>query len=223
MTDLLLIRHGQSANNAQDECLRVPDPGLTEIGVRQAEALASWLQDHAVTHLYCSPFLRSLETMRPLANARPLPVRVRSDLFELGGCYSGYEPGRERGEPGLGRSHLMQAYPTWDIDELIQDAGWWGREYETLHQGRLRAAAVVQWLAAEVGQTQGLHVLIIHADFKRLLLAAMFGASTWIEQGVDLEQARLFNTGVTHCRFTAEGWELLQFNATSHLAQHLVT
>jgi 2,3-bisphosphoglycerate-dependent phosphoglycerate mutase len=223
MTEILLIRHGQSANNALDEQLRVPDPGLTEIGVRQAEALATWLKDHAVTHLYCSPFLRSLETMRPLANVQSLPVRVRSDLFELGGCYSGFEPGRERGEPGLGRSHLTQAYPTWDIDELIQDAGWWGREYETLQQGRLRAAAVAGWLAAELGQIRGLHVLIIHADFKRLLLAAMFGEVTWVEHGVDLEQARLWNTGVTRCRFTAEGWELLQFNATPHLATHLVT
>lgn len=229
MNKILLVRHGQSANNAQEEQFRIPDPGLTEIGQLQAVALAEWLQDQPVSHLYCSPFLRSLETVRPLAAVTRLPVKVRSDLFELGGCYSGHLPGTECGEPGMGRSQLQAAYPEWDIDELIQESGWWGRDYETLEQGLLRAAQVCHWLSHEIAPLPGLHVLIIHADFKRLLLETMFAQAVWGQRGIDLSEVRLFNTGATLCQFGVTGsggeasWQLLNFNATDHLAEHLVT
>lgn len=223
MAEILLVRHGQSANNAQEQHLRVPDPALTEVGTQQAIALAAWLQHHPISHLYCSPFLRSLETIRPIAEATQLPVRVRGDLFELGGCYSGHEIGKQRGEPGLGRQHLAASYPQWEIDAAIGDHGWWGRDYETFEQGVLRAASVSQWLATELSGLGGMHVLIIHADFKRLLLEAMFHPQQLAAQGVDLVQAWLYNTGVTACTWTAAGWELSEFNSTTHLPAKLVT
>ena len=194
---VLLIRHGQSANNAQAEHLRVPDPALTELGIRQAAATAAWLADIRVDYVYCSPFLRALETARPIAVAKNLPVRVRADLFEQGGCYSGYEPGAERGEPGLGKSALRQQYPGWHIDESIPETGWWGKEFETLAQARQRAAQVANWLAGEAKAVGGLHVLVIHADFKRLLLEAMLahGRSGPSSNG-ELAATTLFNTGV---------------------------
>ncbi len=150
MTEIYLVRHGQSANNAFAEHLRVPDPGLTEIGEQQAAALANWFSSHPIDFLYCSPFLRALETVRPLAELTQLPVRVRANLFEVGGCYSGHETGKERGELGMGKNQLQAGYPTWEIDASIGEAGWWGREYETWDQGRTRAASVAQWLASDL-------------------------------------------------------------------------
>ena len=223
MTEVLLIRHGQSANNAQAEHLRVPDPGLTDIGQLQAQALAEWLARQSISHLYCSPFLRSLETIRPLADCTQLPVRIRSNLFELGGCYSGHVPGTERGEPGLGKLQLAASYPTWEIDQLIGDRGWWGREYETLEQGAKRAAEVVAWLASEVSAIDGVHVLVIHADFKRLVLQAMAAAEQLAASGIDLANVPLRNTGVTRCVFNSKTWHIGEFNATEHLSPELVT
>ncbi len=223
MTEILLVRHGQSANNALAEQLRIPDPGLTEIGSQQASALAAWLTEHTLTHLYCSPFLRSLETTRPLAEVTQLSVRVRSDLFEVGGCYSGHEDGKQRGEPGMGRSQLVADYPAWEIDSLIAEEGWWGRDYETFEQGVLRAAVVERWLATEVASQQGTHVLVVHADFKRLLLVAMQSELQLADRGIDLAQVPLYNTGVTQCKYSPQGWEIGDFNSIRHLPSKLVT
>ncbi len=223
MTEIVLVRHAQSANNALEEHLRVPDPSLTEIGMQQAAALAAWLRDQPIHHLYCSPFLRSLETMRPLAETKRLPVRIRSDLFELGGCYSGHEAGKQRGEPGLGRSQLVDAYPAWEIDGLIAESGWWGRDYESFEQGLLRAATVEKWLASEISSLGGIHVLIIHADFKRMLLQTMFNDQQLDDRKIDLAEVPLFNTGITLCVREETGWAMGDFNSTRHLPSKLVT
>lgn len=223
MTEIYLIRHGQSANNAQSEHLRVSDPGLTEIGQQQAAALAAWFASQPVDFLYCSPFLRALETTRPLAESKRLPVRVRADLFELGGCYSGHEVGKKSGEPGLGLSQLRTGYPTWEIDTSIAESGWWGRDFETWEQGRARAAAVVQWLTSELATAKGIHVLVIHADFKRLLLEAMFSESQLAAQQIDLASAALYNTGISYIQFDQGEWSLAGFNSTEHLPVELIT
>ncbi len=223
MTEIYLVRHGQSANNALAERLRIPDPGLTEIGEQQAVALAAWFSAHPVDFLYCSPFLRALETVRPLAELTQSPVRVRADLFEVGGCYSGHEAGKERGEPGMGKNQLQSDYPTWEIDASIGDAGWWGREYETWDQGRARAASVTQWLASDLATTSGTHLLVIHADFKRLLLEALFSDAQLETLQIDLADIPLYNTGISCLKHSPEGWLLREFNSTRHLPSKLVT
>ncbi len=223
MTKIYLVRHGQSANNALAEHLRVPDPGLTEIGEQQAVALAAWFTSHAIDYLYCSPFLRALETVRPLAELSQFPVRVRGNLFELGGCYSGHETGQERGEPGMGKNQLQSGYPTWEIDTTIGEAGWWGREYETWEQGRARAASVALWLASDLAATRGTRLLVIHADFKRLLLEAIFSDAELDALQIDLAEIPLYNTGVSCLEHSPEGWLLREFNSTQHLPSKLVT
>jgi 2,3-bisphosphoglycerate-dependent phosphoglycerate mutase len=223
MTEIYLVRHGQSANNALAEHMRVPDPGLTDVGAQQAAALAAWFSSQPVDYLYCSPFLRALETVRPLAETKRMPVRVRADLFEVGGCYSGHEAGQERGEPGLGQSQLCASYPTWEIDKSIGEAGWWGREYETWEQGRARAAAVASWLANELTSTPGIHVLVIHADFKRLLLEAMLSQSELDSQQINLAEVALHNTGISCLKHSPQGWSLCEFNSTQHLTGKLLT
>lgn len=223
MTEIYLIRHGQSANNAQSEELRVSDPGLTDVGQQQAAALAAWFDQHRVDYLYCSPFLRALETARPLADAKQLPVQVRADIFELGGCYSGHEVGKKRGEPGLGLSQLRAAYPTWDIDTSIAETGWWGRDFESCEQAIARAASVAQWMTSELATLNGIHVLVIHADFKRLLLEAMFSESELSAQQIDLAGVPLYNTGISYIELQQGRWSLSGFNSTEHLPSELIT
>jgi 2,3-bisphosphoglycerate-dependent phosphoglycerate mutase len=219
VSSILLIRHAQSANNAKPEHQRVSDPGITELGHRQAAATAHALRTYEIRNLYCSPFLRSLETTRPIAQQLQKTPLIRSDLFEQGGCYSGYIDGQERGEPGMGRGELAEKFPGWFIDERISDQGWWGREYESHSQACLRTKEVAQWLNRHVvTDCASLDAFVIHADFKRLLLLELLGQQ-WTAAH-NLQLGPLLNTGMTLLEFNQAGWMLRSFNSASHLARH---
>lgn len=223
MTEILLIRHGQSANNAAAEHLRTCDPPLTPLGQQQSQATAKWLSSLGVTHIYCSPFLRSLETARPIAESIGLWPMVRPDLFEQGGCYSGHELGKKRGEPGMSRAELEERYPNWFIDISIHEQGWWfGRQFETDEEVGSRADRVVEWLRSDVVGIAGRHALIIHADFKRRLLERMLPKCAAGRSMMD-SVGSLHNTGVTRLSYEGPGWLVGSLNSTSHLPGEWIT
>ncbi|MCA9192469.1 MAG: histidine phosphatase family protein [Planctomycetales bacterium] len=215
MTQILLMRHAQSANNAQDETLRIPDPGLTELGLRQAQAAADWLGRVKVNYLYCSPFRRSLETMRPIADASSAPVRIVHSIFEQGGCYSGHVSGQRKGEPGLTRTELLAQYPGWSVDETITDAGWWGQDYESLEKARARASAVARWILGQLVPLSGCHCLVIHADFKRLLIDAL--RQELLQPPIMETVGDLFNVGITRFDIFQRDGKTVYLNSVTHV------
>lgn len=81
---LLLIRHGQTPGNVLGQLDTAhPGPGLTELGLEQAEALAGALDDQPIEALYASTLLRTQLTAAPLSRARGLEVVVRPGLHEI--------------------------------------------------------------------------------------------------------------------------------------------
>jgi 2,3-bisphosphoglycerate-dependent phosphoglycerate mutase len=77
------IRHGESTYNAIGRLqghLNVP---LSDLGRRQAAALAEACRDSAAEAIYCSPLARARETAEPIAAALGLPVRIEPDLIEI--------------------------------------------------------------------------------------------------------------------------------------------
>ena len=82
---LWIVRHGQSAGNAArddaearglgliDIQTRDADTPLSQLGQQQAEALAHWFSSQPPhlrpTCYYSSPFVRSMDTCRAIANA----------------------------------------------------------------------------------------------------------------------------------------------------------
>ena len=96
--ELLLIRHGQSLNNASEQApggsgRRLPDPPLTALGHEQARRLAVWTaQDdncRPITPLYSSLTTRAVQTAAPLARALGLPVQGLAAAYECGGLSTG--------------------------------------------------------------------------------------------------------------------------------------
>jgi 2,3-bisphosphoglycerate-dependent phosphoglycerate mutase len=227
---LLLIRHAQSANNALPEAQRISDPGLTPLGRSQAEALSHWLSHYRPTELYCSGFRRALDTTQPVAEKLCLRPKVRWDLFEQGGCYTGYLPGKKASSPGMGRSEICKSYGEWEIDNRIDEQGWYhGYELESDGQAKTRAAQVAQWivhkLAKHVVSPGELYrpALIIHADFKALLLEALLCGDqtpTFFENR-PYRVSEFWNASVTQLTRIGGYWQLDFWNSISHLpAEH---
>jgi len=83
---LYLVRHGQSHVNLEEWESGNTDEGLTELGRKQAQALAQWLinQPLSIDTIYASSMRRARETAAAVAAAYHLPVRHDDRLREIG-------------------------------------------------------------------------------------------------------------------------------------------
>ena len=82
-TTLYLIRHAQSHPRRTTDDADWP---LSTRGREQALALTSALADLGIQRIYCSPYLRCRETIRPFVEATSVPVALRHDLRERHIC-----------------------------------------------------------------------------------------------------------------------------------------
>lgn len=79
--ELILVRH---ARPEQIENANGPaNPPLTDIGHRQARAMAAWLAPESLDALYVSPMARALETMAPLALLAAMEAEVAHGVREF--------------------------------------------------------------------------------------------------------------------------------------------
>lgn len=85
MTDLILIRHGQTDGNFEHRWQGWTDSPLNEMGHRQAALVARRLSEGRgrILAVYSSPLMRAYQTARPIAEALGLPVRLVEGLKEL--------------------------------------------------------------------------------------------------------------------------------------------
>lgn len=231
----LLIRHAQSANNALPETQRVCDPPLTDLGVAQAALLADRLRNVRIDRLYCSGFLRSLQTTEAIVGRLPLKPYVHADLFEVKGCYSGSDPAEYQSEPGLGRSAIAARFGDWIIDPDITDEGWhFGRpvECETLLSERLLRIEAwmhrvieddqqLEAMAEESQATDGtsaasvraVHAAVIHADLIVRLLDHLVP-----RQGRRRNPVEPYNTSITTLEWTPDqAWRMMSYSDAEHL------
>ena len=81
---LLLIRHGQTPGNVLGQLDTAhPGPGLTELGERQAEAMARSLAQEPIGALFASTLVRTQITAAPLGRLHNLDVEVLDGLHEI--------------------------------------------------------------------------------------------------------------------------------------------
>lgn len=88
--ELLLIRHARPTREESSE--GPADPGLSPVGLRQAEALADWLADARIDALYSSPMRRARETAAPLADKLGLKITTEADIAEYDVSAASYIP-----------------------------------------------------------------------------------------------------------------------------------
>ncbi len=79
-TRLYLIRHGQSAGNAEGRFGGHGPTPLSELGKEQAEKTAKVLAKEGINVIYSSDLLRAIQTAEPLAKLLDLPIHS-SDAF----------------------------------------------------------------------------------------------------------------------------------------------
>ena len=244
---LYFIRHGQSENNAlwdragsREE--RCPDPELTKLGHQQAKKLAQYLADHSssgspsgldsayrddaqnvegfdLTHLYCSPMIRAVETAMYIARALEMPLALWEDLHEVGGIFrEDRETGQEIGLPGNDRAYLRARY-----EDLIlpgdgwAERGWWNRPFEQREQRSLRAQRFVRDLLWRHGGTDDRVAVVSHAGFCNYAMAVVLD---WPNRGRN--GFRINNAAITRIDLTDQV-SVMYTNRTQFLPKELIS
>ncbi len=77
------VRHGESDYNSEGRIQGQADVGLSDLGRRQALALADALAEHRPDAIYASPLRRALNTAEPVAKRLGMHVETDSRLMEL--------------------------------------------------------------------------------------------------------------------------------------------
>ncbi|MDR1512612.1 MAG: histidine phosphatase family protein [Propionibacteriaceae bacterium] len=185
---LIIIRHGQSANNKHTAkggggFNRWPDPKLTKRGRLQARRLADhWpkVDAPAPDVVYTSLMLRAVETAAPLAAGLGLPVLGHLRMHEVGGVFDGEFLDCDRGpepdaRPARGHSagELLEACPGLVLPDGVTEDGWYSKGIEWPAQGWRRAQDLVAELRDRHGPTDDTVVVVAHNWFAQYLMRAI--------------------------------------------------
>jgi broad specificity phosphatase PhoE/predicted GNAT family N-acyltransferase len=241
MSRLLLIRHAQSQNNANHALLWKQfrhdregyeaelertlerDPGLSEAGRGQAEALALALAP-ALTDLgdrgllVSSPMRRALQTAMPLAQLAGLD-RARfvcqAELFEIGSKV--YDPDTKPSELA---ARLEAEYPLRCCEVPSDALHPIHTQEESSVQTSARVDRVISWVEATLrSDAYDLILVIAHGNLMTRWLRRWMGVP-WA-RGVAFVHA---NTGISLIEWDAHDGVVVHFiNETSHLPEALQT
>jgi broad specificity phosphatase PhoE len=170
VTELLLVRHGETDWNRESRFQGHADPPLNGLGRAQAAELVAALAGEELTAIYSSPLRRAFETAEVIAAPRRLSAVPVDGLQEVDvGSWQ-----------GLTRADVEQRFPEQFRRWLDHGRGW--ENGETYEQMGERVIATLRELAARhdgeriVGVTHGgpiraalaLSAGISHAEARRL-------------------------------------------------------
>lgn len=202
-TDILLVRHGESAPADPDRPFDLVDghgdPPLHDAGVAQAQQVAERLRDEEIGAVYTSNLQRTKQTAEPLCQLLDLrPIEI-ADLREV---YLGeYEGGLYRQKVADGDAALRQALREhrW---EIIPGA-------ETNEKFELRLNRSIAMIAQR--HPDQLVVAFVHGAVIGQIVSSATGARPMAFLGAD-------NGSITHVVVTRRRVHVRRFNDTSHLA-----
>lgn len=247
MGRLYLIRHAQSTNNESWDGTplhpgRSPDPDITELGHRQARALARHLAHpetearqlpfvaaeatrFGLTHLYCSLMTRSIATAGYVADACGLPLEVLPDIFEQHGIYDVNNEGERKGQPGPGRDYFERRFPKLRLPVELGGEGWWSRPYEEPAAFVERVEKVVAATRVRLGGSDETVALVSHGDFIDQFVNELMGVDRhrhnyenhWIANWT------FHNTSISRIDFVDGAHNVVYLNRIDHLPNSLVT
>jgi 2,3-bisphosphoglycerate-dependent phosphoglycerate mutase len=202
-TELLLVRHGASADSVEGETFELVegqgDPPLSEIGRHQAEQLGLRLAQEPFDAIYVSTLQRTAQTAAPLVARSGMNPVVDADLREV---FLGEWEGGVLRQKAMDDDPVFQrvfAEQRWDVVP--------GAESRDALGGRLRRS-VERIAAAPPG---GLVVVFSHGAAIGEILAQATGSAPFAFMGPD-------NASISKLVVAPERWILRGYNDTAHLS-----
>jgi len=193
MTQIILVRHGETEWNVEEIFRGRIDIELNETGIRQAELLAEYLSDAKIEAIYSSPLQRALTTAEVVASHHKLEVRIAPGLIDL-------DFGKWHGLPHQEvKAKYKELYTEWisHPHQVTMPDG------ESLNDVRKRAMAVVDEV---ITRCKGTAVLVSHRVVNKVLICALLG----------LDNSHFWNVRQDTCGITTFTCENERFILTRH-------
>lgn len=162
MITLYIVRHGQTVDNLEDRIQGHTDSPLTELGVRQAQAIAQRLSAERFHALYSSDLGRAVHTAEIVASPHGLAITTTPLLREL---HLGVAQGMTREQF---REEYPEACRLWESSPAIHrpPGG------ETVESAIARCGEFIRQVVAQHGDGEKLAVIAHGGSLKGLIIAA---------------------------------------------------
>jgi probable phosphoglycerate mutase len=200
-TRLCIVRHGETAWNAEGRVQGQLDIPLNEIGYSQARSLAEVLRGEAFDALYSSDLVRVQQTARPLAERLGLPPRLDARLRERHyGVFQGatYAQCKER---------LPGDYARFKAKDLDYDFG----TGESLRAFNARSLACIAELAAR--HAGGDVLVFTHGGVLEMVYRHATGRGLATPRDCEIP-----NAAINRVELGPAGWRVLAWAGVDHLA-----
>ena len=193
MTEIVLVRHGETEWNVEEIFRGRIDVELNETGIKQAQLLAEYLRDVNVEAVYSSPLRRALRTAEIIAGSQQLEVKVAPALIDF-----------DYGEwQGLPHQEVKEKYKELYIKWIHQPGKVKMTAGESLNDVRERAIGLIDEV---VDKQQGTVVLVAHRVVNKVLICALLG----------LDNSHFWNIRQDTCGITTFTYENGRFILTRH-------
>ena len=204
-TEILLVRHGESAPHVEGESFPLVgghgDPPLAPGGTEQAALAAQRLIDtgERIAAVYVTTLQRTVQTAAPLAERLGLTPIVEADLREVFlGDWEGGEF-RRRVADGDPIAQLMYVEQRWDV----LPGG------EPAHQFRNRVQRGIERITA--AHPDELVVAVVHGGVIGEVMNIATGSNGFAFTGAE-------NASISHLVVDGDRWVIRCWNDTSHLS-----
>ncbi len=204
---LLLVRHGEAEGNKERRFIGQSDVPLSDLGRRQALAIADRLTEVPISRIVSSDLQRARDTVNPLAEMLQLAVETYKGLREI-----------ENGEwSGLLASEIEQLWPEmWDKYRLGEDVPRPGGE----RWADVRARVVEAVTEVADGAAPGEVVVVSTHGGPALQLVMWAAGITWEGNIFRGSFGAILNASISTIRLP--GPRLLGYNDVGHLAGGLL-
>jgi len=200
MTQIILVRHGQTPWNKDKIFRGSHDIPLNDTGREEARLAGEWLKTDTIHAAYCSPLSRARDTGEAVARHHGLPVLDLPGLSDL--CYGDWE-GVPLAEVKVKYADLYRQWETAPAAVRFPNG-------ETLDEVKERALdAVKEVMLRHPGQVV---LLAAHRAVNKVLIAAFIGLdnSHFWRIGQD-------TTAINRFSRVGDTWHIMGLNDACHL------
>jgi probable phosphoglycerate mutase len=204
LTEILLIRHGETDWNAEKRLQGHLDIPLNEEGQRQAVALGRALLGEQLDAVIASDLLRARQTAQQIAEPRGMTVHIEPGLRER--CYGAFE--------GMLYADISQRYPE-------AHAAWQRRDMDARFPGGTHVAETLREFSQRAVDT--ITRIVRDGKYRKIGLVTHGGVlecAYRAAQGIGFAHARdfeIFNASINRFIWNSETLQLSHWGDVAHL------